>query len=78
IRAMAPREQRAVIGEKARQRKALQEEISELSKKRDEFLKQEVEKSGGAKGSLDHKLYSAIRDQAARSGIRYEAEAPAY
>ncbi|MEW8506989.1 MAG: vWA domain-containing protein [Candidatus Thiodiazotropha sp.] len=78
IRAMAPREQRAVITEKAQQRKALQEEISELSIKRDAYLKREVEKSGGAKGSLDHKLYGAIREQAARSGIHYEAEAPAY
>ncbi|MET0070557.1 MAG: vWA domain-containing protein [Candidatus Thiodiazotropha sp.] len=78
IRAMAPQQQRTLISEKARQRKALQEEISELSAQRDEYLKQEVEKSGGAKASLDHKLYGAIRDQAARSGIHYEAEAPAY
>ncbi|MEW8693461.1 MAG: vWA domain-containing protein [Candidatus Thiodiazotropha endolucinida] len=78
IRAMAPPEQRAMITEKAKQRKVLQEEINELSAQRKEYLKQEVKKSGGAKGSLDHKLYSAIREQAGRSGIHYEAEAPAY
>jgi uncharacterized protein YegL len=78
IRAMAPQEQRAVINEKAQQRKALQRQINELSTKRKEYLKQEVKKSGGAKSSLDHKLYSAIREQAERSGIHYEAEAPAY
>jgi Skp family chaperone for outer membrane proteins len=78
IRAMAPQEQRAVISEKAQQRKALQKEINELSAKRKAYLKQEVKKEGGAKGSLDHKLYSAIREQAERSGIHYESEAPAY
>ncbi|MEW8304725.1 MAG: vWA domain-containing protein [Candidatus Thiodiazotropha sp.] len=78
IRAMAPGEQRSLITEKAEQRKALQKEIGDLSAKRDAYLRREVEKSGGAKGSLDHKLYGAIRDQAARSGIHYEAEAPAY
>ncbi|MES9993310.1 MAG: vWA domain-containing protein [Candidatus Thiodiazotropha sp.] len=78
IRAMAPEEQSSLISDKAEQRKVLQEQISDLSAKRDEYLRQEVEKSGGAKGSLDHSLYSAIKDQAARSGIHYEAVAPAY
>ncbi|MGD9170880.1 MAG: VWA domain-containing protein, partial [Candidatus Thiodiazotropha sp.] len=78
IRAMAPQEQRTVIAEKAQQRKALQEEIDAFSAKRKEYLKQEVKKSGGAKDSLDHKLYSAIREQAERTGIHYEPEAPAY
>ncbi|WP_316367599.1 vWA domain-containing protein [Candidatus Thiodiazotropha sp. CDECU1] len=78
IKAMAPQEQRAVISEKAQQRQALQKEIDTLSAQRKEYLEQEVKKSGGAKGSLDHKLYSAIREQAERSGIHYEAEALTY
>ncbi|PVV10939.1 MAG: hypothetical protein B6D77_07625 [gamma proteobacterium symbiont of Ctena orbiculata] len=78
IKAMAPQEQRVVISEKAQQRQALQKEIDTLSAQRKEYLEQEVKKSGGAKGSLDHKLYSAIREQAERSGIHYEAEALTY
>jgi hypothetical protein len=78
IRALAPQEQRSVISEKAQQRKSLQQQIDELSAKRKEYLKEAVKKEGGAKGSLDHKLYSAIREQAERTGIHYEAEAPAY
>ncbi len=78
IQALAPRERRALIGEKAEQRKALSEEIETLSAQRRDYLKREVEKAGGAAGSLDHKLYGAIREQAARNGIRYESEAPAY
>jgi uncharacterized protein YegL len=78
IRAMAPQEQRAVITEKAQLRKTLQQQIDELSAKREAYLKEEVKKEGGAGGSLDHKLYSAIREQAERTGIHYEAETPAY
>jgi uncharacterized protein YegL len=78
IRAMAPQEQRALITEKAQLRKTLQQQIDELSAKREAYLKEEVKKEGGAGGSLDHKLYSAIREQAERTGIHYEAETPAY
>jgi Mg-chelatase subunit ChlD len=78
MRAMAPKAQQALISEKSQQRKALQARISELSSKRDDYIKQQVKESGGAKDSLDHKLYGAIREQALRSGIHYEAEAPAY
>jgi Mg-chelatase subunit ChlD len=78
MQAMAPHEQRALIGEKAKQRKALGEEIETLSAQRRDYLKKEVEKAGGAASSLDHKLYGAIREQAAHSGIHFESEAPAY
>jgi vacuolar-type H+-ATPase subunit I/STV1 len=78
MRSMSPQEQRAVITETAKRRESLQREINELSVKRDDFLKQEVEKSGSAKDSLDHKLYHAIREQAGRSGILYDGQAPAY
>ncbi|GAB4346950.1 MAG: hypothetical protein Kow006_06070 [Gammaproteobacteria bacterium] len=78
LRAMAPDEQRAVIHEMAEEREALQKEIAKLTAQRRDFLEKRVVESGGAKGSLDHKLYGAIREQAARVGMSYETEAPAY
>jgi hypothetical protein len=78
MRSMSSREQRSVINETAQRREALEQEINELSVKRDGFLKQEVERSGRAKNSLDYKLYRAIREQAGRSGIHYDAPAPVY
>jgi hypothetical protein len=78
IRALAPTQQRAVLAEKAQQRMALQEEISQLLVKRDNYLKQMLEASGAAEGSLDHKLYETIREQAGRSGIHYESATPVY
>ncbi len=78
IQAMAPEEQRAVIADKAKERQVLEAEIEELAEQRKDFLKKRVEAVGGAKSSLDHKLYGAIREQAGRIGLRYEADAPAY
>lgn len=78
MRAMETAQQRAMITEVAQERKALQKKIKDVSKQRNNYLNKEVEKLGGAAGSLDQKLYGAIREQAERAGIRYEAETPAY
>lgn len=78
VAAMAPAEQQAVIAGKAKERKQLQDKISNLAKERDAFIRKKVEASGGAKGSLDVRLFDAVRAQAEKKGLRYEAEAPAY
>ena len=41
-------------------------------------MARKVEELGGAKESLDHKLYRAVQDQASKAGMSYEAAAPAY
>jgi hypothetical protein len=56
----------------------LQDMIGKLAQQRDAFLKKKVEEAGGAKGSLDSRLYEAVRSQAEKKGFHYEAEAPAY
>jgi Mg-chelatase subunit ChlD len=78
LQAMSPQEQRALIEQTARQRDALKDEIRRLSEQRATYLKQKVEEAGGARNSLDEKIYSAVRAQAAAKGLRYEAEAPSY
>jgi uncharacterized protein YegL len=78
LQAMAPAAQAAVIREAADKRKALASEIAALSRQREDFLEQEIAKTGGAKDSLDQKLYQAVREQAAVVGLSYEADAPAY
>ncbi|MBK1723700.1 vWA domain-containing protein [Thiocystis violacea] len=70
--------QRAVIAEKAETRNALREEIQVLSKQRSEYLNAQVEAKGGAKDSLDHKIFSAVREQAADKGLSYDKAAPVY
>jgi Mg-chelatase subunit ChlD len=78
LQALAPEAQLARIKAKAQARKALQEEIANLSAQRNAYLKKKVEESGSGESSLDQKLYGAIREQAGRVGIHYDAEAPAY
>ncbi len=78
IQAMTPEAQQALIASTAERRSKLQGEIKEISKKRSNFLKNKVEESGGAKDSLDRKMFDAIRDQAAAKGLHYERNALTY
>ena len=78
MQAMPRQQQSALIKETAEQRKGLQKQIAELAEQRDQYLKQKVEESGGAEGSLDHKIQSAVREQAAKRGLRYEADSVKY
>lgn len=78
VAAMAPAEQKALITAKAKERKKLQKQIGKLAKEREAYIRQKLETSGGAKGSLDEHLFDAVRAQAAKKGMHYEAQAPAY
>jgi len=78
MRAMAPTQQKALVEETALRRSELQNQIAELSKKRSDYLRKKVEEAGGVSDSLDEKIYSAVREQAGKKGLRYDADAAAY
>ncbi len=78
LQAMAPAEQQALIEEKAAERQSLEQQINALAGQRADFIKQQVEAHGDAEASLDYKLYSTVKEQAGKKGLRYEADAPAY
>jgi Mg-chelatase subunit ChlD len=78
LRAMAPAAQQALITETAERRKALKRQIGELAEQRADYLKKKVEERGGARDSLDNKIYRTVRTQAGKAGLSYEADAPAY
>jgi hypothetical protein len=78
MQAMAPAARKAMIEKTAASRGELKREIEQLADQRTQFLKEQVAAEGGAGTSLDHKLYGAIRAQAEKKGMRYEADAPAY
>ena len=42
------------------------------------YLDKKVEEAGGARDSLDDKIYRTVREQAGKLGLTYEADAPAY
>jgi hypothetical protein len=68
----------ALIENRSRERKQLQSEIQNLSKKRQRFLVDKVnnQKDRGA-GSLDTKIYRCLQAQAAQKGIDY-TDGPVY
>ncbi len=78
IQSMAPQEQKALIVKKSKVRNELKAQIKTLADKRSDYLRQKVEEAGGAKESLDHKIYSAVREQAAGRGLHYEEDALEY
>jgi len=78
LQAIPPAAQQAAIDEMADKRKALMAEVNEVSKERADYLRQKVQESGGAAGSLDAQIYKTVRAQAKDKGLSYEADAPAY
>ena len=78
LQALAPAEQREVIDTTAKRRNELQQQIRQLSDSRSRYLKQKVEAAGGADDSLDEKIYSAVKEQAASSGLTYDSDSASY
>ncbi|MGH8548132.1 MAG: VWA domain-containing protein [Methylococcales bacterium] len=78
MKPMAQEAREALVKEKAELRGKLKTEIQDLAAKRSEFLKKQVEEKGGARQSLDQRLYDVVREQAAGKGLIYSSEAPAY
>jgi len=78
LQAMAPAEQMAVITEQAKRRDQLNQEIKKLSESRSSYIKEKVKAEGGAEDSLDEKIYSAVKDQAASVGLTYESDSASY
>ncbi len=78
MQSMTPAEQQAIIAETAERRDELARRIEALSAQRAEYLAREVDRTGGAAESLDAKIYGAVREQAGRVGLDYDAPAPAY
>ena len=68
---------RVLREETAYRRKELRQQIRDLSGQRSVFVKKKAEETGGAEDSLDEKIYSAVREQAGKKGLHYEADTAA-
>ncbi len=71
LQPMAPAEQEEAIQRLASERTELQERVARLAEQREAYLAQQVEEAGGAKDSLDQKIYDAVREQASEAGLVY-------
>jgi Mg-chelatase subunit ChlD len=77
MKPMSPAEQQAYVDGIAKTRADLERQLAERSEARDEYLAKKVEEAGGLEGSLDQKLFDAVREQAASAGLEYK-DGPAY
>ncbi len=73
MRDMSSDEQRFYLAEKAKQRREVQDRISELVEERDTYLAKEAakRKAEGKDDAFDERVFGAIRSQAAEKGIDY-------
>jgi Mg-chelatase subunit ChlD len=78
MQAMSLEGRQELITQTAAKRDALKSQIRELADERARYLRDKVDAEGGAAASLDHKVFEAVREQAAAAGLSYGAEAPAY
>lgn len=78
LQALAPEEQMKIITDQARRRDEIKKDIRKLSEARSNYIKQEITALGGARESLDEKIYSAVKKQAKLKGLIYESESASY
>jgi len=71
MQVMSADKQKEVIQRSQEKRSVLKQQIGELSAKRAAYLRRKVELAGGAKDSLDEKIFSSIKKQARQRGIVY-------
>jgi Mg-chelatase subunit ChlD len=74
MRGMSATEQESYVRQRTRERERIREEIAELGRKRDAWVRAESERlaSEGRGDGFDQEVLEAIRSQAAEKGIRYE------
>jgi len=76
MQAMSPEAQKAEIENRAGRRADLKKQIETLVQQREAFLKDKVEEMDNAERSLDYQIYGAVKEQAAKKGLKYDREAP--
>lgn len=72
LRELDKDEQAQVIAQTAAKRADLNAQIEELAGQRRDYVATEMKARDGAEDSLDYKIYSTVKAQAAEKGLHYE------
>lgn len=78
IAKLEPGKRAEAVKEAAAERETLRKRIQNLASQREEYLKEKVQAVGGAKDSLDHQIWSAVRKQGSEAGLSYGDSGPRY
>ena len=73
LRSKSKEAQAQVVKETAEKRTELNRQILALSEQRRGYIASELKARGGAKDSLDYKIFDTVKRQAATKGLEYEA-----
>jgi hypothetical protein len=74
---MSAREREEYVARKRRERARLQDEIKQLGRQRDAYVREQREKQGLSEGSaFDAALRQAVREQAESKGMAFETQEP--
>lgn len=72
LRELGKDKQAQVIAQAAAKRAELNVQIEELAEQRRDYVETEMKSRDGAKDSLDYKIFSTVKAQAAEKGLLYE------
>lgn len=78
IATLEPERRAAAVKAAAAERETLRQRIQSLGARREAYLQSQVEAAGGARDSLDHRIWSAVRAQGAEAGLNYRDSGPRY
>jgi len=76
LRELSKDEQTKVVKQKADERAQLNQQIADLGNQRSAYITADL-KTRGSADSLDDKIYNAVKTQAAKKGLKYDAAAAA-
>jgi len=71
MRKMTPAERAKYLEQKGKERDEIKSKMNDLSKKRTDYIAQEMKKTGGDKDSFDSQLLKNLKEQAAKKGINF-------
>lgn len=77
LQGLSVEDRRKTIDEHKAKRDALQAQIAQLSGERERYIESELAKDADVAQSLDHQIFGAVKAQAAKKGLEYDA-APAH
>lgn len=78
LRTMKPEARKDFVEQKAKERQELNARIRALGDQRQSFIEKKVADSAETESSLDEQIYSVVKEQAAKAGLKYENDSAAY
>lgn len=74
LRDLSAEDRRSKLAETKAKRDSLQSQIAALSGERERFIENELARDADVAQSLDHQIFGAVKEQAAKKGLEYDSK----